>query len=185
MKKAIKLIAVVGLLFVAGLALAIILGPPGPKLICHVELAAAFEQWKLETKSGDWYPNVEGNSIKSLAAIAPYYGSDMTRLRDYKYVPGLKSSDPKNLILMYVIKPSQRKWHGDTHWFRKEKRWIVINPQMQEGDDDRWSEAAEWIPADEFTNRLAATLRFLSENKRPNWTNTVKEQSEFLSSLQK
>jgi len=87
---------------------------------------------------------------------------------------------------MYVKEPSRRSWHGDTpRWFRKEKRWVVLSPQMREGEADRYSEVGEWIPTDEFTNRLTQTLRFLSDQGRTNWANTVAEHREFLPSLRK
>ncbi len=38
----------------------------------------------IETTNGDWYPNAEGSSVKSLALLAPYYGSYTNQLRDYK-----------------------------------------------------------------------------------------------------
>lgn len=154
-------------------------GPPGPRFVCHRGVVAAFEQWKLVTAGGGWYPNVEGSSARSLAAIAPYVKEGMS---DYRYVPGLKEDDPADLILMYVREPTRRKWHGDARWYRLEKRWVVLNPQTRDGEGDRWSELAEWIPADEFTHRLGRTLQFLKDNNRPHWETVVREHSEFLES---
>jgi len=156
-----------------------------PHLTCHSAIFGSLEQWMLETTNSDWYPNVEGRSLESLAVLAPYLKDGRSELRDYRYVPGLMSDDPKELVLMYVKEPSRRSWHGDTRWFGKEKRWVVLSPQPWPGEGDRYSEAAEWIPTDEFTNRLAETLRFLSENARPDWTNAVSEHLEFLRSLRK
>ena len=79
-----KVLAVLGCLATAGLAVANCLGPPGPTLTCHRGLDGAFQQWMIETTNGDWYPNAEGSSVKSLALLAPYYGSYTNQLRDYK-----------------------------------------------------------------------------------------------------
>ncbi len=66
-----------------------------------------------------------------------------------------------------------------------EKKWIVLNPQMEAGEEDRWSEVAEGIPTVEFTSRLARTLQFLSENERTNCADVINEHSKFLLSLQR
>jgi len=176
------LVGSVCLLF-GGWALALWLGPPGPNIVCHRGLDGAYMQWMMETTNGEWYPNVEGSSAKTLALVARYYGPDMNALRDYRYVPGLKRDDPKDLILAYVKEPSRRRWHGDAHWFGREKRWVVLNPRVEDGEGDRWAEVAEWIPTDEFENRLAKTLQFLSENHRSYSTNAVIEHQRFLQEL--
>ena len=158
----------------------IFLGPPGPHFTCHRGLVAAFDQWMLETTNTNWYPNILGSSTNSLEVITPYIKNGMTELRDYSYVPGLKSDDPADLILMYVKEPTRRKWHGDTRWFRMHKGWVVLNPQYRDGEGNRWSEVAEWIPADEFTNRLGRTLRFLESNDRKNWAAVAREHEDNL-----
>jgi len=157
----------------------IMLGPPGPHFTCHRGLDGAFEQWKMATTNRNWYPNVGGTSSASLELIAPYVKGGMDEFRDYKYVPGLRSDDPADLILMYVRQASRRKWHGDSKWFRAEKRWVVLNPPTADGEGDRWSEIAEWIPHDEFTNRLAQTLRYLRQHDRPHWQVAEEEHENF------
>lgn len=87
-------------------------------------------------------------------------------------------------MLAYVKEPTRRTWHGDTHWFRQEKRWLIVNPQMADGGKGPWGELSEWIPTSEFEKRLARTLQFLRENQRANWTNAVAEHQEVLSQLQ-
>ncbi len=183
-----KVIALLGALVLVCFTLTffLFLHPPGPQIECHRAIDGAFQQWKFVTTNDLWYPNIEGSSAKSLETIAAYFDpNDSNALCDYRYVPGLKSDDSSDLILMYVKEPSRRNWHGDTHYFRKEKRWIVLNPAMDDGEDDKWSEVGEWISTTEFTNRLTKTLRFLSENQRPYWTNAINEHSEFFKSLQK
>ncbi len=156
-----------------------------PHLTCHRAIFGALGHWEIETKTSGWYPNVEGRSQASLALLEPYLKDGRSELRDYRYVPGLRSDDPRELVLMYVKEPSRRSWHGDTPWFRRERRWVVLNPQMWDGEGDRSSEVAEWIPTNEFTDRLARTLRFLSENRRAGWTNAAAEHSGFLQSPRK
>ena len=185
-RKRTRLLIGSGCLLLSGCALLLWLRPPGPNIICHRGLDGAFMIWSAETTNGDWYPNVDGSSAKSLSVIARYYGPDPKALRDYRYVPGLKRDDPKDLILAYVTEPSRRRWHGDGHWFRKEKRWVVLNPRIENAEDDqldRWGELAECIPADELENRLAKTLRFLSVNQRNSCTNVVMEHQKLLQEL--
>lgn len=108
MKKRTKRIIAVGclvpVLLVTGLICMLIIGPPGPHFTCHRGLDCAFEQWWLTTPNGKTtnalvYPNVDGSSVKSLELIAPYVYHGMDDLRDYGYVPGLTSEDPRELIL--------------------------------------------------------------------------------------
>lgn len=160
-----------------------IIEPPGPHIICHKQIDGALEQWKLETTNGDWFPNVDGKSLPSLSFATNYIPDAESWFRDYRYVPGLNSTDSPELVLMYVKEPSWRRWHGDRRWFGLQKRWIVLNPQFRQGDDDKWSEVGEWIPTEEFTNRLAKTLDYLAKEKRPYFTNVIKEHAEFLRSL--
>lgn len=182
-KRAIILTLAAAIAVVVLLVLINVFRPPGPHFTCHRALDGTFDQWKIATGSSNWYPNVGGKAPQSLAVLNPYlFKAD--ELRDYRYVPGLRSDDPEELVLLYVKEPTRRKWHGDTRWFRKQKGWVVLNPQSKSGEGDRWSEVAEWIPTDEFTNRLVRTLQFLAENERPHWTNVVQEHSVFLQSLQ-
>lgn len=187
MKKRTKLIVGFGcllpVLLFGALVLAVIVGPPGPHFTCHRGLDAAFTLWQQTAKVKNWYPNVQGDSTKSLELVAPYIRNGMTDLRDYRYIPGLKLDDPEELILMYLKEPSWRTWHGDTHWIRSNKRWVILNPRMSFPDETYgrgWSEAGEAIETPDFKRRLQATLDFLKENNRPDWTNVVQEHGAFL-----
>jgi len=171
---------------VGAFVLAVIFGPPGPHFTCHRMLDGAFAQWRLTAEKRDWYPNVEGDGAKSLELIAPYVKNGMTEMQDYRYVPGLKSDDPEGLILMYLKEPSWRTWHGDTHWVRAGKRWVILNPRTSSPDDTYgrgWSELGEAITTPAFKSLLRATLDFLRENNRPFWTNAVQEHEMFLRSI--
>jgi len=173
------------LLLLAAAVVTIWLGPPGPRIVCHRGLDGAFQQWTIETTNGNRYPNIEGSSAKTLALVAShYYGPDPSALDDYRYVPGLNHDDPKDLILAYVKEPCRRTWHGDCHWFRPEKRWLILNPQMDYGGNGPWGELSEWIATYEFEQRLAKTLQFLRENQRTNWASVVQEHQKLLSQLQ-
>ena len=169
-----------------GLTTLIVVGPPGPHFVCHRGLDGAFQQWMLETTNDVWYPNVNGNSGESLALLIPYMHEGPTALRDYRYVPGLRSDDPENLIFVYVREASRRTWHGDTHWFRKDKRWVILNPRMlpPDGVDARgWSECGEAIPTEQFKARLQATLDHLKSKGRPGWQAASEEHMRFLSTI--
>ena len=142
----------------------------------------------MATTNENWYPNIEGDSGRSLEAVAVYTYDGMTSLQDYRYIAGLKSDDSEGLILMYVNRPSSRTWHGDSHWFRMQKRWVILNPQMSSPDDTfgpGWSELGEAITTPEFKRRIQATLDYLKNNNRPFWTNVVQEHTAFLRSIEK
>ena len=166
----------------------IILGPPGPDFVCHRLLDGALQQWMLETTNGVTFPNVDGSSSRSLALVIPYVDQrDTNVLRDYMYVPGLRSDDPDNLILFYLREPSRRTWHGDTHWFSGPKRWVVLNPRMSFPDSDSGrvgGELCEAISPAGFKDRLRATLEYLKRNERPGWEAAEQEHMRFLSSIQ-
>lgn len=166
----------------------IIFNPPGPHFTCHRGIAAGLNQWILETTNGDWYPNIDGSSVKSLGVLLTDYIKGTNELRDYCYVPGLKSDDPQELILIYMKEPSKRTWHGDNRWLLREKRWVILNPRFSSPNDTygvEWSECGEAIPPAEFPRRLKLTLKYLETNSRPNWQNVVKEHQEFLNSINK
>jgi hypothetical protein len=176
-------------LVLAGLIAVVVVGPPGPHFVCHRLLDGALHQSMLETTNGTTYPNVDGSSSRSLALLLPYLGLQNTNaLRDYMYVPGLRSDDPDNLILFYLREPSRRTWHGDTHWFSGPKRWVVLNPRMVSPDSDSGragGEADEAISLAEFKDRLRATLDYLKRNERPGWQVAEQEHMRFISSIQK
>jgi|ERR1019366_1062203 hypothetical protein len=191
MKRSRKTALAIGALLVlvlAGLTTAVVLGPPGPHFVCHRLLDGALEQWMLETTNGVTFPNVDGSSSQSLRLVLPYLGlNDTNALRDYMYVPGLRSDDPDNLILFYLREPSRRTWHGDTHWFSGPKRWVVLNPRMSSPDSDSaraGGELCEAISSAEFKDRLRATIDYLKQNKRPNWEAAEQEHMRFISSIQ-
>ena len=159
---------------------------PGPDIVCHKQIHGAFVQWSLETTNAPRYPNIQGDSSKSLNILNAYIKDATAWLHDYRYVPGLSASDPPDLTLMYVAQPSRRTWHGDQHWLLGKKRWVVLNTHFDTPPAAGYpSELGEWIPTSEFTNRLAKTLQYLAANNRPYWTNVVKEHSAFLQALLK
>jgi len=124
--------------------------------------------------------------VGQLALLTSYLHEGPTALRDYRYVPGLRSDDAEGLILIYVKRPSRRTWHGDTHWFRADKRWVVLNPRMSspsEGDARGWSECGEAICGTQFKTRLRATLDYLKSKERPSWQAAREEHLGFLSAI--
>ena len=190
MKRSRKIILGISGVFVLGLAgliTIVVLGPPGPDFVCHRLLDGALQQWMLETSNGVTYPNVDGSSSRSLAVLVPYVDPrDTNVLCDYRYVPGLRSDDPDNLLLFYMRESSSRTWHGDTHWFRSDKRWVVLNPHMSTPDnvDARgWSECGEGITTGQFKARLKATLDYLKSQGRPGWQAATAEHTQFLNTI--
>ena len=161
------------IIFIILLAAKIVFISSGPKLVCHRALAGALEQWMVESHTNT-YPNIEGDSFKSISAIDPYFSLRTNDLPDYIYIPGLRPDDPTNLVMMYVKEKSRRDWHGATvtTLFRG-KKWVVIAPDFAFGSG---GELNDWIDTAEFKARLKTTIEFLKENKRPFWQNIVREQ---------
>ncbi len=159
---------------------------PEPHFVCHKAIVGAFQQWMLETTNESRYPNVGGSSSQSLALLVPYLHEGTNALRDYRYVPGLKEDDPEDLIMLYMREPSRRTWHGDTHWFRIGRRWVILTPHMStpfDVDARGWSECGEAISTTQFKTRLKGTLDFLKSNSRPEWQAIADEHTKFLRAL--
>ena len=188
MKPSRKTALAIGALLVLGLAAlttVIVRAPPGPEFVCHRLLDGVLQQWMFETTNGMKFPNVDGSSSRSLALLDPYFGpNDTNALHDYRYVPGLHSDDPDNLILFYLREPSQRTWHGDIHWINRPKRWVVLNPGMDVPPGRAGGELCEAISTTEFKKRLRATLDYLKQNERPGWQAAEQEHMRFISSIQ-
>jgi hypothetical protein len=160
---------------------------PEPHFVCHKAIAGALATWMLETSNTVSYPNIRGSTSESTAVLIPYIKDGTDALRDYRYVPGLQSDDPENLILFYMSKPSPRTWHGDTHWFRLSRRWVVLNPSIStpfDVDARGWSECGEAISTSQLKHRLKATLEFLKSERRPGWQAIIDEQTKFLKAIQ-
>jgi hypothetical protein len=189
-KAAYRMALALGVLALGGLAVVLrgSSGPPDPQFICHRLLDAALQEWKVQTTNEALFPNVGGSSSRSLALLVPYLGGgrDTNALRDYMYVPGLRSDDSANLILFYLRAPSRRTWHGDTVRLSGPRRWIVLNPRMHPPDDDSsraGGELDEAISLAEFSGRLQATLDYLKRNARPGWQAVEQEHMRFLNSI--
>lgn len=163
----------------------------GLKPVCQVGNALTF--WVVEQANrGDTngaYPNVEGNSAKSMSVLAPFMSpSDRAKtLQNYAYLPGLRESDPNNLIVMYMKKQTRYMWHGDMRAYRRELKWLVFSPDTDSPfDTEEWCpEGARRLSTKEFKQRLRRTLDYLNLNDRPYWTNVVREHKDFLNSIGK
>ena len=174
-KWAIGLLIILAILSVAK----IIFIPPGPNLVCHRALDGAFNEWMIENHTNT-YPNVEGDSSKSVSIIEPFFSPRTNDLQDYIYIPGFRPEDPANLVMMYVKEKSRRDWHGSSATIFREKKWVVIAPGFPIGSV---GECNDWIDTSQFKARLKTTIEFLKENKRPFWQNIVEKQKIFLDSI--
>ncbi len=176
-KRSIRIRLIFGALLL-GFGALILLFPSRPNFVCHRLMDGAVSHWMLETTNGVWFPNVGGSSSNSLALVAPYMSCSMHDLRDYRYVPGLRSDDPGNLILFYLKEPSRRTWHGEFRWSRKPKRWIVL-PIGMGGNH----ELAEALTTTEFKTRLNESIEYLKKHERLGWKNAEGEHMALLNSL--
>lgn len=159
--------------------------PPDPLRCCQKQLSFAVEEWLVDNKTAN-YPNKGGDGEASLRTLSSWLSE--AYFRDYAYVPGLQTNDPKELVLLYLRKKTRRTWNGDfTPTILSEKRWMVIGPDFWWNGDggcgSQLPEGGQVLSTEEFTNRLAKTLGFLKDNDRPYWASVVKEHSQFLKSI--
>ena len=156
--------------------------------VCHKQVAGVLDDWQTEHKTRE-FPNLRGESQTSLREL-PEIDEFPAIKSHYNYVPGLTRDDPGDLVLMYVNQPTRWIWHGQTPTIFIEQAWILVPVDMKLfGNRDRDQlppgECSERVPFDEFRARLEKTLKFLEQEKRPNWQTVVKEHSEFLKALGK
>lgn len=168
-------IAVLALVVAALLALR-----SGPRPVCHRAVDGAFQQWMLETShTNGFYPNADGIGSNSLAMIEPFFGHD---IQQYAYIPGLRSDDPKDLVLMYLKRPTRYSWHGDTeHTIFSPRRWMVVSPDIVMGGP--YPEGGDLVDGSELKRRVLRTVAYLKDHDREHWQTVAKEQEEFLKSV--
>jgi len=108
--------------------------------------------------------------------MEPYFGKN---IQQYRYVPGLRSDDPKDVVLMYM--QTRYTWESDgTHTIFSPPRWLVLSPEIMSGT---CPEGGELLDTPEFKRRLQMTIAFLKEHQRPSWQVVAEEQSNFLKSV--
>lgn len=161
---------------------------------CHKQYFSAFGIWATDQGDGR-YPNVAGDSRRSLLGLTNEMGSDPELWADqYNYVPGLKEGDPGHMVLMYVNRPTRWTWHGGLPPRLSEPYgWIIVpvdfkllgNRKPMTGPGKIGSgELSEWITEDEFRRRLTTTLDYLRTNERPHWQAVLTEHMAFLNRLE-
>lgn len=151
--------------------------------MCHVALAAAFNEWMLDAgqSSGNGiYPNADGESSNSLALLQRYDTDDLQR---YEYVPGLGVNDPRDLVLMFLKTKTHYTWHGDfEHTVYSPARWMVLSPQFYLRRDT-CPEGGDLVDTPELRRRVLLTLKYLQDERRPYWQVISNEQMQFLKSI--
>ncbi len=159
---------------------------PG-KPICHKALFTVLWGWQDDSGTTD-FPNALGRSTDSLAQCDKLLQSDESKLSgNYMYVPGLTRDDPGELVLLYMAKPTRWTWHGEWPLRAAPLRWLVVPVDFREGNREfnGKGEQSQQLTDDQFFSRLEKTLRFVEENKRPNWESIVKEHRAFLDEVRK
>src|SRR5690348_14144694 len=68
------------------------------KPYCHKQMNLALAIWTNNVASTA-FPNVDGNSLRSMGAMAEQLFITNQIFRDYNYVPGLRGDDPRDLVL--------------------------------------------------------------------------------------
>jgi len=160
---------------------------------CHKQYVTAFGIWA-DDHGGGWYPNVDGDSRRSLLCLTNEMGAHPRLWADqYNHVPGLKEGDPGHLVLLYVKQPTRWVWHGGfPPRFSEPLGWIVVPVDFKLLGDRKpttgpgkigMGELSEWVTEREFRRRLSSTLDFLRTNERPHWRAVVAEHTAFLKSL--
>ena len=117
----------------------------GARPFCHNGMIGSIDQWLIEQDNkGDHtgnYPDVMGDSRKSMDLFSPWMApEDVSRMhRDYAYVPGLRVSDPKDLIFMHMTVPTRFTWHGDNPSVNRKPEWLIFAPYWaNEPDSPSW-----------------------------------------------
>lgn len=158
------------------------------KPTCHKNLTMCFE---LRSSSDETkvFPNVDGSSPKTILSLSnELVGMFPEVATNYKYVPGLRSDDPGELIVFYLNQPTRWQVHIKPESILKRKSWLVVPIDyfhMANRSTVARGEFSENLTTEQFTNRLIATLNFVRTNGRPNWQAIVKEHSAFLESLKR
>lgn len=157
---------------------------------CHKQMFFAFETWMNDNGENSIdaskpYPNQDGDSKASLFMIRDEMGGLTNWMQNYNYVPGLRSDDPGELVLLYLNRPTRWTWHGPPASIFKEKAWIIVPRdfvnlgRVVEGP----GEMSERISTEQFKRRLSATIDFVRTNQRPHWEKIVEEHTRFLDSI--
>ena len=161
-------------------------------LHCHKQFMLAFLGWmdrngKHPDQGNNEFPNVGGVSQTSVNAVSRDMADQMEWTADYGYIPGLRQNDPGHLVLMYFNRPTRWTVHISTPTIFEDKEWILIpvdfcffGPQRERSGS---GECSERVSAAEFKSRLAETIEFIRDQKRPNWQTIVAEQTKFLQSV--
>lgn len=156
---------------------------PSAQPVCHKQVHGLLQHWQDVHKARE-FPNVQGDSLASLAEIDPR--DDLRNFKsNYNYVPGLTRDDPDELVLLYVNRPTRWTWHGQPPTIFTDHAWILVPVDMKtfgrrERNQLAPGEFSERVSFDEFRQRLQKTLDYLKTQQRPNWEAVVKEHSEFL-----
>ena len=148
--------------------------------ICHKQVDSSLHAWcdNNNTKS---YPNVRGDSAESLAVLNNYM-PHFQLSKKYMYVPGLRSDDPGDLVLMYLRRPTRWQWHAEPRTIFREKEWIVVarDFSLYGRDETRDGELNERMTLAELKSRLRRTLDYLRKHNRPHWRAVAMEHRRFL-----
>lgn len=102
---------------------------------CHKQIWSAIAIWRDEHHT-DELPNLLGHSRESLLLIRESMGPSDAWAANYRYVPGLRKSDPGDLVLMYVAQPTRWTWHGARPNWLRERAWILVPLDFKLGMQD-------------------------------------------------
>jgi len=165
----------------------------GNKPLCHKQTWAEAESWLFSHVSGE-LPNIEGDSAKSLTEL-DQEGTAGEWNAKYQYLPGLRSGDLGELVLMYMKRPTRWKNHAAMPpSFFSEAKWMIVPLDFVHTLSPKYvtwvkreildeGECSERVSLEEFKTRLRKTLKYLQDNNRPQWQKVVAENEEFLKTL--
>lgn len=148
---------------------------------CHKNLYLSFMIWADDYTNV--FANVHGSSTESLSAMDENLGNSLFWIARYNYIPGMRKDDPKELILMYLKRPTRWINHVRPQTIFQKKNWMIAPLKGLSDDIDVSGEYSQKISTPEFKQRLQQTLDFVRTNQRPNWESIVAEHTKFLNQL--
>ena len=119
--------------------------------------------------NGDWYPYQRWHRL--LNVLAPLYL--LGQFAGLSFVPGLRTTIRRP---DFDLSEASKTWHGDSRWFLRNKRWVIINARTSsDKPPDDWARLEKPSRRRNFEDDDSDTWR----KARPNWRVINEEHTAF------